>query len=73
MSINHQTLAERVVKVFAENLDPPLRAQISKAQLEDLELLVHEALAEAVNSALERLEEVVKQLRSETGKLEIEL
>lgn len=73
MSIDHQTLAQQVVKAFTDNLDPPLREQITKAEREDLELLVREALAEAVNDAVERMEEVVRQLRSETAKPEIEL
>ena len=73
MSIDHQALAQQVVKAFADNIDPPLRMQIGKAGLEDLEQLVREALAEAVSDAVERMEHVVRELRSEAPKPDIGL
>ena len=73
MSIDHQALAQQVVKAFADNIDPPLRTQIGKAGLEDFELMIQEALAEAVSDAVERMETVVRELRSEAVKPEIGL
>ena len=73
MTIDHQDLAQQVVKAFSDNIDPPLRMQIGKAGLEDLELLVREALAEAVSDAVERMEYVIRELRREAAKPEIGL
>jgi len=73
MATDHEVLAQEVVTAFMETLDPKARDLISKAQREELELLVREAVAEAVSDTLERVEDLVKQLRSETSRPQLEL
>jgi hypothetical protein len=73
MTIDPQLLSREVVNAFIELLPPEVGGQIDKAHREDLELLVREAVREAVNGSLERLEEVVRELRAETGRTQLEL
>jgi len=73
MTIDPQFLAREVVNGFVALLPPEVGDQIDKAHREDLELLVREAVREAVNGSLERLEEVVRELRAETGRTQLEL
>ncbi|MBP7983293.1 MAG: hypothetical protein WBM15_07625 [Chromatiaceae bacterium] len=73
MTIDPQLLAREVVNGFVALLPPEVGDQIDKAHREDLELLVREAVREAVNGSLERLEEVVRELRAETGRTQLEL
>ncbi len=73
MTIDPQLLAREVVNGFVALLPPEVGDQIDKAHREDLELLVREAVREAVNGSLERLEEVVRDLRAETGRTQLEL
>ncbi|MBP8024659.1 MAG: hypothetical protein KAY71_04485 [Chromatiaceae bacterium] len=73
MTIDPQLLAREVVNGFVALLPPEVGDQIDKAHREDLELLVREAVREAVNGSLERLEEVVWELRAETGRTQLEL
>ena len=73
MTIDPQLLAREVVNGFVALLPPEVGDQIDKAHREDLELLVREAVREAVNGSLERLEEVVRESRAETGRTQLEL
>ncbi|MCO5760829.1 MAG: hypothetical protein EP309_01135 [Gammaproteobacteria bacterium] len=73
MTIDPQLLAREVVDGFIELLPSEVGRQIDKAHREDLELLVREAVREAVNASVERLEEVIRELRSETGRTQLEL
>ena len=73
MAINHETLAQKVVQSFIETLDTRTRAQITRAQREDLQIMIRGTLADTVNDALERMEGLIRQLRSESGKTEIGL
>ncbi|MFZ1575476.1 MAG: hypothetical protein WAT36_09655 [Chromatiaceae bacterium] len=73
MTIDPQLLAREVVNGFVALLPPEVGDQIDKAHREDLELLVREAVREAVNGSLERLEEVVRELRAATGRTQLEL
>jgi len=73
MTIDPQLLAREVVDGFIELLPAEVGGQIDKAHREDLELLVREAVREAVNDTLTRLEEVVRVLRVETGRTQLEL
>ena len=73
MANQHQDLADQVVHAFQAKLDPATREAISKAQFEDLGLMVREALAQAVGTAVERMEQVIRELRATSGKPEIEL
>lgn len=73
MTIDPQLLAREVVNGFVALLPPEVGDQIDKAHREDLELLVREVVREAVNGSLERLEEVVRELRAATGRTQLEL
>ena len=73
MTIAPQLLSREVVNAFIELLPPEVGSQIDKAHREDLELLVREAVREGINGSLERLEEVVRELRAETGRTQLEL
>lgn len=73
MTVDPQLLAREVVKGFVELLPPELGSQIDMAHREDLELLVREAIGEAINGSLERLEEAMRGLRAATGRTQFEL
>ena len=73
MAIFHEAHAKRLVQAFIGNLDPPVQQMITPAQREDLQLMIREALAEAVNDALERLEDPIRELRAESGRTDIGL
>ena len=73
MKNKHQALAEQVVQAFQNKLDPQVLERIGRAGFEDLRLLVEEALAESLGAALERVEVLMRELRAEAGKHEIEL
>jgi len=73
MTIDPQLLAREVVDGFIDLLPAEVGAQIDKAHREDLELLVREAVRDAVNESLTRLEEVVRVLRAEAGRTQLEL
>ena len=73
MKNKHQALAEQVVQAFQNKLDPQVLEQIGRAGFEDLRLLVEEALAESLGAALERVDDLMRELRADAGKHEIEL
>ena len=73
MAIFQEAQAQRLVDAFLQTLDPPVRELITQAQREDLQLMIREALAGAVNDTLERLEDLVRELRAESGKTDIGL
>ena len=73
MTIDPQLLAREVVDGFIDLLPAEVGTQIDKAHREDLELLVREAVRDAVNESLTRLEEVVRALRAEAGRTQLEL
>ncbi len=73
MTIDPQLLAREVVDSFVALLPAEVGNQIDLAHREDLELLVREAVREAVTGSLERLEAVVRELRTETGRSQLEL
>ena len=73
MTIDPQLLAREGVDGFIELLPGEVGAQIDKAHREDLELLVREAVREAVNASVERLEEGVRAWRSAAGRNQLEL
>ncbi len=73
MTIDPQLLAREVVNGFVALLPHEVGNQIDLAHREDLELLVREAVREAVTGSLERLEAVVRELRTETGRTQLEL
>lgn len=61
----HQARAQQVVASFKAALDKPVLEAISKAQFEELELLVREALSEELHTAAEQVEELAQRLRAE--------
>lgn len=73
MTLDPHELAREVVDGFLELLPTEVADHIDKAHREDLELLVKDAVREAVNLSLERLEEVMRELRTETGRPQLEL
>jgi hypothetical protein len=73
MTIDPQLLAREVVDSFVALLPPEVGNQIDLAHREDLELLVREAVREGVTGSLERLEAVMRELRTETGRTQLEL
>ena len=73
MAINHEALARKVVQAFVDTLDAQTRARITRAQREDLQLMIRGILTDAVNDPLERMAGLIRQLRAESGKTEIGL
>jgi hypothetical protein len=73
MSSLTQELASEVVAAFLAELDPAAKGRLGEAQLERLELLVQEAVSAGIHDAAERMESLVRELRSEAGTPEIEL
>jgi hypothetical protein len=73
MSTLIRELAEEVVAAFLAELDPAAKESLGEAQLERLELLVREAVSAGVHDAAERIEALVRDIRSEAGSPEIEL
>jgi len=51
---------------FKEIIGISVCSQISKAHFEDLTLLIRDAITDAVLSATERMEIIIKEIRSET-------
>lgn len=50
-----------------------MRQQITDSQFNTLRLMIKEALGEELAEAIERMEEVIKQLRTETERPELEI
>ena len=73
MKIDNKALADEVVQAFTAKLEPELIERIGNARLEDLRLLVEEALAASLGTALGLVGDLVRELRLEAGKPEIEL
>jgi hypothetical protein len=65
MTNRHQQRAEQVVASFKEMLDKPALAAISPAQLEELEILIREAIADELHDAAEQVEDLARKLRAE--------
>ena len=66
MTNRHQEHAEKIVAAFKDALDGDVRQQISDAQYHLLSNTIRKALGEELGHAAERMEELVRQLRSET-------
>lgn len=73
MNSTQQQLVEEVVEAFRASLSPEALAHIEPARFDDLAFVVSEALAEAVGSVVERMEDLLRELRKEAEKPELEL
>ena len=73
MQNRHQALADRVLDAFKDILNEAVREQITESQYTELSLMIQEALSEELEHAINRVEEVVKNLRTEVEKPELGL
>lgn len=73
MTDRHQELATRVVEAFKANLGEAARGHISAAQFEDLNLMIREALSEEREATAALLEELLRKLRADIERPELEL
>jgi hypothetical protein len=68
-----ERLAGQVIASFRAELAEETQTQIGTAQFERLELLVEDALSTAIHDAAERVEAVVRELRSDTSSPQLDL
>lgn len=73
MSNEHEALADQVVETFQSLLDTDIRDAIGNENFTALNEMVREALSEHTAIILGRFDEVIKNLRAEIEKPEIEL
>ena len=73
MNQRHQELADKVLAAFRAKFDEADLQRIGEARFQVLHSLVGEALAEELDVVSDRLEGLLRQLRSETEKPELEL
>jgi hypothetical protein len=66
VSNRHHIRADKVVVEFKEIIGESVCSQISAAHFQDLALLVRDAITDEVLAAAERMEKVIKEIRSET-------
>lgn len=71
MTNQHHERAARVVTAFMDTLDDSVRKQITGSQVNTLTLMIKKALGEELSLAVERVEELLRQLRTETDKPEL--
>jgi hypothetical protein len=69
----HEEKAAQIIEAFRNSLDVQVQQQISDAQLRGLELMIVEAMGDELGIAAERVEQVVKQLRTESERLDLGL
>jgi hypothetical protein len=73
MSSRHEALAEKLVSTFEANLDAGQRAAIQGAAREELLRLVREALSVELAYAAGRMEALLRELRADLERRELEL
>ncbi|WP_455203135.1 hypothetical protein [Kaarinaea lacus] len=73
MTNESQQLAAKVVETFSARINDNARAALTQTELQDLKLLVQEALANQKNHTVRQFEEFVKTLRAQTDRAEIGL
>ena len=66
MGNRHHQRADKAVMEFKEVIGESVCSQISKAHFEDLTLLIRDAITDEVLSATERMEMVIRKIKSET-------
>ena len=69
----HEEKAAQIIEAFTNSLDVHVQQQISDAQLRSLELMIIEAMGDELGIAAEKMEQVVKQLRTESERLDLGL
>ena len=69
----HQQLAQKVVEAFRARLSEDARQQISQTALDELALMIREALSEELESAAASVEELARKLRANIDKPELGL
>ena len=69
----HQQLAQKVVEAFRARLSEDARQQISQTALDELALMIREALSEELESAAASVEELARTLRANIDKPELGL
>jgi hypothetical protein len=73
MTDRHQQLAHKVVEGFRAMLSENARQQISQTELNELTLMIREALSEELESAVASVEELARTLRENIDKPELGL
>lgn len=71
MTQRHQHQAEKIVSAFTDSLDENIRKQLSAEQLNNLTLMIKKALGDEIGMAIEQLENLIRELRTETEKPEL--
>lgn len=71
MNNRHQEQAKKIVEAFKDTLDESVRQQIPAEQFNVLVLMIKEAMGEELCVAAERIENVLRELRAESDKLEL--
>lgn len=69
----HQQLAHKVVEAFKALLSENARQQISETELNELALMIREALSEELESAAASVEELARTLRTNIDRPELGL
>jgi hypothetical protein len=73
MTDHHEETASRIVDAFKASIDESTRENISTAQYDVLVAAIREALSSERATIADQIEGVVKKLRTDVDKLEIEL
>lgn len=73
MSIQHEAIADQVVKSFKELLEDDVQSVISSKNFDALKGMVCEALSEHSQIILSRFDGVIKELKSEVDRPSLEL
>jgi hypothetical protein len=73
MNQRHQDLADHVISVFRDGLDETARACVGDRGFKQLHALIREALAEELKVTSGRLEELLRELRSEVDRPDLGL
>jgi transposase len=73
MSNRHHALADKVVAAFRDRLEAAEQGRIGEARFRELHEIVCEALSEELDATTERIAALLKELRAEVEKRELEL
>jgi len=69
----HQDKAAQIVEGFSNTLDVEAQQKISDAQLQGLQAMIVEAMGEELGIAAARVAAVVRELRAESERPDLEL
>ncbi|MGD8743556.1 MAG: hypothetical protein PVH46_09030 [Granulosicoccaceae bacterium] len=73
MTDHHEEVADKIAETFKASLDEAVREQINEARFHELATAIRAALSAERLVLAEHLEDVVKKIRSETDRPQIEL